>query len=152
MARWKRYACKVWLKYNWVLIEISRWKWMRISHSLSMARSVVDGFFSIASCCGWSCVCCCDCWFVDGCEPGSSVVVVAAAALLDCCCWFEDIFTRLKYLLAIYVCATWSVRVSIAKRFVFIHPEIIIMMSCSCSTHTHKTLVRNLILCLMRVL
>lgn len=76
-----------WGKRFWV-------KEVYLKYLLSIARSVVDCFFSVG-CWDWSCVCCgCCCWFVDVVVVVVvAVVVVGAAVVLDCCCWFEDIFT-----------------------------------------------------------
>lgn len=73
---------------------------------LSIARSVVECFFSVAC---WSCVCCGCCWFVDD-VVVVPVVLVADALVLECC-WFEDIFQSL----------TVSVSLSLALALAFSH-------------------------------
>lgn len=72
-------------------IYIYEYEHVRWMHLLSMARSVVEGFFSVAC---WSCVCCGCCWFVDDDVVVLPVVLVADALVLECC-WFEDIFNAI---------------------------------------------------------
>lgn len=62
-----------------------------LENILSMARSVVEAFFSGAC---WSGVCGGCCWFVVDDVVVLPVVVLVADALVLECCWFEDIFNR----------------------------------------------------------